>query len=356
MDEFAEKIKTLSKRVIQISEVQTNEEAAKTSAIMPFFQTLGYDVFNPTEFMPEFTADVGIKKGEKVDYAILKDGIPLILIECKAFYDDLSKRDSQLFRYFGTTPAKFGILTNGKIYKFYTDLDEQNKMDKKPFFTFDLTDLKENRITELKKFCKAGFDVDKIFDSASVLRYKSEIRNILTKELENPSDEFTSFFLNGFYEGRKTQGVIDKFKGIVKVTINQFINERINDKLQAALNDSKNDQKESESAENEAAAAVEEDVPKIETTAEEIEGYVRVKLLLQDILDPSRLVYRDNLSYFNIIVDDSIRKWVCRLGLNSQSNKWVQLHNEEQKTYKIESLDDLNKYKDQIIEISQKYI
>ncbi|MCQ2010585.1 type I restriction endonuclease [Sporolactobacillus sp. STSJ-5] len=355
MDEFAEKIKTLSKRVLQISEVQTNEEAAKTSAIMPFFQALGYDVFDPTEFMPEFTADVGIKKGEKVDYAILKDGAPLILIECKAFYDDLSKRDSQLFRYFGTTSAKFGILTNGKIYKFYTDLDEQNKMDKKPFFTFDLADLKDSRIVELKKFRKAGFDVEQIFDSASVLRYKSEIRRILTAELDNPSDEFTVFFLNGFYDGRKTQNVIDKFKGIVKTTLNQFINEKINDKLQSALDDSKEDQQNTAIEEKEAESAVEEDVPKIETTPEEIEGYVRIKLLLSEVVSADRLFYRDNLSYFNIIVDNSIRKWVCRLGLNG-TNKWIQLHDDEQNTYKIDTFDDLQKYKKEIIDVVNKYI
>lgn len=95
---------------------------------MPFFSLLGYDVFDPHEFIPEFTADVGIKKGEKVDYAITKDGKPIILIEAKWCGDNLEKHGSQLFRYFGTTSAKFGILTNGIIYKFYTDLDESNKM------------------------------------------------------------------------------------------------------------------------------------------------------------------------------------------------------------------------------------
>lgn len=48
---------------------------------MPFISALGYDVFNPTEVIPEFTADVGTKKGEKVDYAIKKDDKIIILIE-----------------------------------------------------------------------------------------------------------------------------------------------------------------------------------------------------------------------------------------------------------------------------------
>lgn len=124
-----------------VGNVQT-EEATKTAVIMPFFAMLGYDVFNPQEFVPEFTADVGIKKGEKVDYAIVKDGTPVILIECKSITENLERHDSQLFRYFGTSEAKFAILTNGLQYRFYTDLDNANKMDEDPFLTINI--LEEN--------------------------------------------------------------------------------------------------------------------------------------------------------------------------------------------------------------------
>ncbi len=100
---------------------------------MPFIQTLGYDVFNPFEVMPEFTCDIGTKKGEKIDYAIMKDGNPVILIECKHWNQELTLYDNQLLRYFHVSTAKFGILTNGIVYKFYTDLEHENKMDEKPF-------------------------------------------------------------------------------------------------------------------------------------------------------------------------------------------------------------------------------
>lgn len=116
--DFADQLKVLAKRVASLKEQIQTEEAAKTSFIMPFFQLLGYDVFNPLEFVPEYTADVGIKKGEKVDYAILSDGLPIILIEAKWCGEDLGKHGGQLFRYFGTTKAKFGILTNGIEYRF----------------------------------------------------------------------------------------------------------------------------------------------------------------------------------------------------------------------------------------------
>ena len=131
--DFIDLVKQHSQRVKSLKDNIATEEATKTSLIMPFFAMLGYDVFNPEEFTPEYVADVGIKKGEKVDYAILKDGKPAILIECKWIGEPLASHDSQLYRYFGVSKAKFAILTNGQIYKFFTDLDEPNKMDEKPF-------------------------------------------------------------------------------------------------------------------------------------------------------------------------------------------------------------------------------
>ena len=103
--DFIDQLKQFAKRAESLKDTVETEEATKTALIMPFFSMLGYDVFNPQEFVPEFTADVGIKKGEKVDYAIVKDGSPVILVECKASSESLDKHDSQLFRYFGTTTA-----------------------------------------------------------------------------------------------------------------------------------------------------------------------------------------------------------------------------------------------------------
>lgn len=174
--DFIDQLKQFSNRVTSLQETIQTEEATKTAIIMPFLAMLGYDVFNPHEVVPEFTADVGIKKGEKVDYAILKDGEPVILIECKSITENLDQHDSQLFRYFGTTSAKFAILTNGLTYRFYTDLDDQNKMDKDPFLSINILDIQENQVPELKKFCKAEFDVDSIFSTASELKYANEFK------------------------------------------------------------------------------------------------------------------------------------------------------------------------------------
>lgn len=353
MENLVEQIRTLSKRIHTLRKSITTEEATKTSIIMPFFQALGYDIFNPEEFLPEFIADVGIKKGEKVDFAILQNGEPVILIEAKSVNEHLNNHDSQLFRYFGTTKAKFAILTNGVHYRFYTDLEEQNKMDSVPFFEFFLDDMKDSQIIELAKFRKSSFDLDNILNTASELKYTGEIKKLLMAHWESPSDDFVSYILSQVYSGKKTKHVIEKFHEVVKKSYRQFINELVNDKLQAALKNANNDE-----SQKEAAAAIEVMVepnePQIETTEEEIQGYAIVKLLLKDTVDEERIYYRDNLSYFNILLDDSIRKWICRLGFNS-SNKYVQFNDESRSSVNIDKVSDIVKYQEKLIEVASKF-
>ena len=185
---FAEDMKKLAERLASIESQVTTEEATKMSLILPFFQLLGYDVFNPSEFCPEFTADVGIKKGEKVDYAILRSGQPVILIEAKAVNKKLDRHSSQLFRYFVTTQAKFAILTNGIHYKFYTDLDEPNKMDKDPFMEFRLSEIRDSQIPQIEKFHKKYLDVEEILDTASILKYNTLFKKSISQQMNSLLD------------------------------------------------------------------------------------------------------------------------------------------------------------------------
>ncbi len=238
VEEFKQQIKNLAGRIERIKGNIQTEEATKTSLVMPLIQSLGYDIFNPEELVPEFVADVGIKKGEKIDYAIMQNNEPVILIEAKSVNEMLTKHDSQLFRYFGTTKAKFAILTNGIEYKFFTDLEEQNKMDSKPFFTIDMLNLKDVDIIELAKFRKTDFDVVNVLTTASELKYTGEIKQYLSQQWEGPSEDFIKVILNDIYQGVKTKRVIDNFRELVKKSLNQYVNDKVNEKLQKALNTS----------------------------------------------------------------------------------------------------------------------
>ncbi|NCU27158.1 endonuclease [Candidatus Nomurabacteria bacterium] len=285
MADFQESLKQLSVRINDLKNHITTEEATKTSFVLPFFNILGYDIFNPHEFLPEFTADVGIKKGEKVDYAILKDDNPVILIECKSCNTDLTPHDSQLFRYFGTTKAKFSILTNGIIYKFYTDLEQPNKMDEKPFLEINLLELKKNQIPELMKFQKAGFDINTITSTASELKYMGLIQNYFASLLRDPTDEFIRFLIIQCYEGQKNQNIINQFRPIVKRAINQYVNDMMNEKISSAL---ANENAQSSIQQEEQAESPSE-ISKIFTTADELECYFIVKAILSELVDPSRI-------------------------------------------------------------------
>jgi hypothetical protein len=219
----------------QIDYIQT-EEATKHSLILPFINALGYNVFDATEVVPEFTADVGTKKGEKVDYAIFKDGNPIILFECKCCISDLdAEHASQLFRYFTVTPAKFGILTNGKNYKFYTDIEEPNKMDPKPFFEFNIFDIRDNVVDVLKRFTKSAFDKDLNFSNALELKYTKEMKRIIGEEFSDPSSEFVRLFAQRIYSRKFTQAVMQQFTDITKRAFSQLIVDRINDRLKSAM-------------------------------------------------------------------------------------------------------------------------
>ena len=335
------------------------EEATKTSLIMPFFQMLGYDIFNPLEFVPEYTADVGIKKGEKVDYAIVLDDSPLILIECKPFSDDLSKHGSQLFRYFGTTEAKFGILTNGRVYKFFTDLEKSNKMDLLPFLTVNLEKLTDRDVIELKKFEKSAIDVDDILSSASDLKYTRLIREWFSQMMDAPSPDFVKYVLSDIYDGIKTQAVIDRFTPLVKRALSQSVSDNMNDRIKAALVEKDDSDKDTcaSKIDGENAAENEKEKPRVITTVEEIEGYGIVKSILRSVVDSTRITYRDTISYLGILLDDNNRKWICRIHiLPSVSFIEIADENKAPVRYDIETLDDIYKYSNQLIEACKRYL
>ena len=348
--DFIDQVKQFSKRVESLKDGLSTEEATKTAIIMPFFALLGYDVFNPEEFVPEYTADVGIKKGEKVDYAIMSEGNPVILIECKWIGETLEKHDSQLFRYFGTTKAKFAILTNGQYYRFFTDLDEANKMDEKPFLEINILDIKENQVAELKKFHKSQFDINNIFNVASDLKYSNEFKIKLAQQLQQPNDDFVKYFLNGIYDGKFMQSVIDRFRPVLKKALNDYISELMNDKIKSALGANS----ESKKAEEELPATEETEnaphMPKIITTEEEMEAFYLVKNMLKSIVPVEDITFKDTESYFSVLHKGKTTRWICRFYFNT-ANKYLVVPDENKKEIKlpITGIYDIDNYKEKIV-------
>jgi predicted type IV restriction endonuclease len=329
------------------------EEATKNALIMPFIQVLGYDVFNPFEVTPEFIADLGIKKGEKVDYVILNNSQPVILIECKHHLENLDPHSSQLFRYFSTTKAKFGLLTNGINYRFYTDLLEPNKMDEKPFFEFNITEIKDNEILELRKFHKSYFDLESIVTTASVLKYSNEIKNIFSSDLKSPSAPFVKYFISQVYDGKATEKVIIQFTDIVRRSLNQHISDAISERLKSAL-DKEAEADKAEAANIELNASASEGA--VVTTEEELEAFMIVKSIIRSAVSVDRIFLRDAKTYCSVILDDNNRKPICRFWLNA-TKKSISLFDSQKNESKIEiaRLDDIFLHADTLIETVSNY-
>ncbi len=348
--DFKDSILQFAGRVEKLLPQINTEEATKNALILPFIQLLGYDVFNPFEVNPEFIADIGIKKGEKVDYAIMKDAKAIILVECKHYVQQLDPHNSQLFRYYHTSEAKFGLLTNGLQYRFYTDLHTPNKMDEKPFFEFKITEIKDNEISELKKFHKSYFDIDNISNTANELKYLNEVKNIIQAEVVTPSTEFVKYFAKQAYPSMVTAKVLDQFTSIVKRAFSQYINDNINERLKSALNANK------QTGEQEDVIEAEEQARNIVTTPEETEAYLIVKSILRKIVNVDRIVCRDAQSYCAVLLDDNNRRPICRFYFNGKK-KLLALMDENKKEIRKElvNLNDIFDYGDQLLKTLNFY-
>ncbi|WP_027186182.1 type I restriction endonuclease [Desulfovibrio inopinatus] len=363
--DFAEQLYALSSKAQKQKDHLQTEEAAKNALVMPFINLLGYDVFNPLEVVPEFTADIGVKKGEKVDYAIMKDGSPIILIECKSCDSPLvQENSSQLYRYFSSvSEVRIAILTDGLRYLFFSDLENRNVLDPRPFMEFNLLAIDEALVPELKKLSKPRFDLESALFAASELKYTREIKKVLDAEIESPSDDFIRFFTSRVYTGRFTPAVREQFIDIVKRAVTHFINDKINARLKSAM--SADPGTAIPSTPVEVTPSLQEDEgdhddesakSKIVTTPEETEGYLIVKSILRETCDVDRVAARDTQSYFGILLDDNNRKPICRLRFNTkQKYLGIITADKSEDKHPIDSLNDIYKHASALQEAVKMY-
>jgi hypothetical protein len=345
--DFADRIRELSARIPQQLQYIRTEEATKSALVMPFISALGYNVFDPMEVTPELDADVGLKKGEKVDYAILRDGKPIILIECKAASANLDEvHASQLYRYFSVTEAKIGVLTNGIIYRFFSDLEAANKMDSKPFFEADLLAPDEFIIAELKKFSKTSFEINEILINAHDLKYTREIKKLLAQEMLQPSEEFVRFITSRVYAGRASQAIRDTFAERTKRALQQFVSDKVSDRLKSAL--AHEEEAKTHPAEEPAVEGAEDHAHPSE---EKLHAFYIVMAIAAQVVKPERVAIRDHKSYCSVLLDDNNRKQLCRFWFDGVQ-KFVGLFDaaKEETRHPIKSITDIYSLSEQLKE------
>jgi len=350
------KLEQLHQKVVGLKDQITTEEATKNAFVMPFIQILGYDIFNPTEVIPEHICDIGTKKGEKVDYVIKHNDNPIFIIECKHWKENADAHNSQLHRYYHVSKTRFGVLTNGIVYNFYTDLEKPNIMDEKPFFSINIEDLKDSSIKILESFTKKDYNFESILDSAEALKYIKAIRKEFEKEIENPSDELVKLLVSRFFEKPMTANRMVSFKEYTKKALTTSINESISFRLKSALSINEQIEKQDDTLKN-AQPIDENNDSKIVTTEEELEAFQIVKAILREKIPSVRIAHRDTLSYFGVLLDDNNRKPLCRFHFNT-SNKYLEtFHDGKESGVKIllSNLDEIYNYKAELHKTLENY-
>lgn len=350
--DFIDKLSQLSTRIKRSKDTVITEEATKTAFVLPFIQTLGYDIFNPEEVVPEFIADHSIKKGEKVDYALKREGNIVILIECKPIGAKLeTKHSGQLYRYFSVTDARFGVLTDGIKYLFYSDLEKANRMDQRSFFEFNLLDYTDEQVEELKKFTKSSFDLETIIGTASNLKHHKAVMAELNNEYQNPSEDFVRLLTSKVYDGRFTQQVKEQFEDIVSKALKDFVRSKVKDRLKSALDD----ESMAESSGNESQSNEPIKVNDIETTKQEVEGFHIIQAITSEIVDPSRIIMRDAKSYCAILLDDNNRKPIIRFFFGKSKLSVIIFTVNGERKYELDKVTGLYSHKIEILEALNLY-
>ena len=360
--DFKDTIQQIVEKIAKQKDSIATEEATKTSFVMPVIAALGYDVFNPFEVVPEMDCDLVKRKGEKIDYAIMKDENPILLIECKHCKQNLNLHDTQLQRYFVASKARFGVLTNGIEYRFYTDLEKVNIMDEKPFLVVNMLDLSDNDIEQLKKFHKSYYNEQDILSTAQELQITIQVKEMLNRNFQMPDDEFTRYFVRNLNDGKYTAKLVDQYRPIVKKSIASVINDIISDRLNVAMKNENKEEKqipqEVENGNQQSDEINEEKLPDgvvfqdrekgIVTTQEEIDAYNIVRSILRQYVDVSRIQYNDYKTYFSVNIDGSTWWWICRIYIGKRSKK-ICLPKDNYKTNEwidIKTIDDIFNYAD----------
>ena len=337
-------IATLEKRALACK----TEEATKMGLIVPMLQVWGYDPFNPLEVVPEYNADVGTKKKEKVDYAILdSEGNPVMLIECKAADASLDSHGGQLFRYFSVTPAKIGILTNGLEYRFFSDTEAENKMDLKPFLILNLTSLKAGQENQLKRFCKSDFNIDDLVPDIEKLARKRRISDAISDSFTNPDEDLIKYFINKTYDGKMvTKKVIEEWTPLIKDGIRNYFNESVSARLMNALDDVGDASEEPTNATSDG----------IVTTEEEISAYRIIQAICSEVVPSDKVVMRDAKSYCAILYDDNNRKPIIRFYFDSKTKYVVTFNVKEGNRTNVSKPEDLFSIREDILAAVKQYL
>ena len=351
--DFSERIAALADRAKKIKASLTTEEATKTALVLPFLQALGYDIFNPLEVVPEYIADVAGRKGEKVDYAVMKEGKPILILECKAASANLNDTNrEQLHRYFLTLTSCIGILTNGVRYLFFSTGEDGKNMDTVPFMDFNLEEVDANLLPELAKMRADKFDLQNTLDTVAELRFNRQVKLALAANLENPDPDFVDYFLGkAGIKGIRQKIRDERYQPYTKRAYVEFISEQVDSRLKTALAAT--------------ASRAQEELPpapppqEAEYSEAEWQGYYLVKSMLMGIIESERVTLqpRAGVGRSGVCIDNR-GKPLLILKFADPENMRIEVVTplREREAHPIAKVDDILNYQDTIRATAHAYL
>jgi len=329
-----------------------SEFATRTSLINPFLECLGYDSRNPKEVVHEYVADIGAKRGEKVDYAVKINGKPIILIEAKKLNTKLDNEPTtQLRRYFNATDARIGVLTDGRIYNFYSDTDKQNVMDEDHYFVFDVCAVTDESIKELYKYTKDEMPrtLEVLAEDTERGKYESKIKLLLASEMDSPTRDFIRFFAEHIYPKKLTKKAEDKLRPIVKQAFQNFVNEKVDESWDEAKSARRGKEIEPKANFNEEGEADEQIIPPEETQdAFGIIRFIAAKRRLHNDLELRPPRNKDSKDYRCLLYHSRTKKVATLRFGNGTSNATI-FDTPQGSDVELKSPADLYDYGDKIL-------
>lgn len=246
-EEFRQKLRAFAERAVSIAPRCTNEESTKLFLVLPFLSFLGYDDRNPDEVCPEHGADFSDKYKNRVDFAIMKAGKPVIAIECKALGAELKDERGQLRSYFNAAPTvKMGVITDGLIYEFYADSDDPNMMDQNAFLHLNLREVAKGKIEDsvdegLRGLQKSNFDPENIGAEAKRKLIFQNVVQQIANLAEEPSETLVRTLLQNAGVTHVRTKALDDYRELVRGAFREFVNLRILQRLDLPTKDKDSD-------------------------------------------------------------------------------------------------------------------
>ncbi len=230
MKDFLSRLKSHVEHIKNVGAHCSTEETTKQALILPMLDILGFSPYDPTKVRAEFNADfLGVKASERVDYALFCHGVPVVFIEAKAYAEKVTNHAPQLSRYFNSSPnVPVGIITNGREWRFFTDLIHKNVMDSEPFLIIDLLDSNETELSCLRRFRYDEFEPDKLRSMAEESTYFTAFTEVINSSLKNIDIDFVRYVANkACIQRQLTAKFLDSITPIVRRSIEKAVSDMV---------------------------------------------------------------------------------------------------------------------------------